>query len=520
MAELLCGLETEYAFAVVTPGGERYDRAEAVEKLISIAQRRLKQLPDAYGRGMFLQNGARFYIDCGLHPEMTTPECPNPWDAVRYTLAGERILSEIAREFAATTNAAEVIVLRCNVDYSGQHTTWGCHESYLHRCNPELIREQIIPHLVSRLIYAGAGGFQPFSRGIEFTVSPRVAHLVAEVSGTSTDARGIYHTKDESLSSEGYHRLHLLCGESLCSQIAQFVKVGATALVVAMIEGGVRPGDTVTLSDPLAAMRRFANDTECKAEAPAADGRPLTALAIQRHYLALAEANEGASFMPPWAPQVCQHWRLVLDQLEHDLPSANRLLDWPLKLGLYRDHVARRGLDWESFSTLNRTLNSAAEPAPRRRRRLLEELAVPPGARPDAESASDLTAPPAPSGLDPNRLRQFLNLRHELFEIDTRFGQLGDKSIFGALDRAGLLAHHVAGVDNIEHATENPPASGRARLRGESIKRLGGRDRPYFCDWTWIHDLRASRFLDLSDPWQTEERWREASPESPVEVLI
>jgi hypothetical protein len=287
-----------------------------------------------------------------------------------------------------------------------------------------------------------------------------------------------------------------------------------------MIEGGVRPGDAVRLADPLAAMRSFAADAECRVEAPSVDGKPLTALAIQRHYLALAEANQGASFMPPCAPQVCQQWRFVLDQLEHDLPSANRLLDWPLKLDLYRDHAARRGLDWASFPNWNQALHSAVEPAPRRRRRLLEELAAPPGPHPDQESATDPTPPAAPSGLDPNRLRQFLNLRHELFEIDTRFGQLGDKSIFAALDGAGLLAHHVVGVDNIEHAMENPPASGRARLRGECVQRLGGRDRPYFCDWTWIHDLRANRFLDLSDPWQTEERWREASPSSSVEALI
>ena len=68
----------------------------------------------------------------------------------------------------------------------------------------------------------------------------------------------IFHTKNESLSMKGYHRLHLLCGESLCSERATWLKIGITALIVAMIEGGGRPGNTVQLKDPLASMHLFA----------------------------------------------------------------------------------------------------------------------------------------------------------------------------------------------------------------------------------------------------------------------
>ena len=79
---------------------------------------------------------------------------------------------------------------------------------------------RLVPHLASRLVYTGAGGFNSRSPGLEFTLSPRVAHLVANVSDSSTRSRGLFHTKDESLSPDGYHRLHVLSSESLCSELA------------------------------------------------------------------------------------------------------------------------------------------------------------------------------------------------------------------------------------------------------------------------------------------------------------
>ncbi len=107
--------------------------------------------------------------------------------------------------------------------------------------------------------------------------------------------RGIFHTKDESLSSEGYHRLHVLCGESLCSHLGAWLKVGTTALVVAMIDAGLRPGDGVRLKSPLSAMQTFASDPQCKATVLSARGKRLTAHMIQRHYLEQAEAlRDGA----------------------------------------------------------------------------------------------------------------------------------------------------------------------------------------------------------------------------------
>ena len=164
----------------------------------------------------------------------------DPWSVVRYIQAGHQIIADLAQAVESERPpGTEVMCFRCNVDYGGLRTTWGSHESYLHRMSPAALQSQIVPHLVSRIIYTGAGGFNPLSSGLEFTLSPRVAHINRVASADSTSDRGIFHTKNEPLSRDGYNRLHIICGESLCSETAMFLKAGTTALIVAMADAGV-----------------------------------------------------------------------------------------------------------------------------------------------------------------------------------------------------------------------------------------------------------------------------------------
>jgi proteasome accessory factor A len=91
------GIESEYAFAQVGTRDRMFDSRNALVTLIEIARRELVNLPDAAACGLFLSNGSRLYLDAGNHPELSTPECPDPWEVVRYTLAGENILSSLRR---------------------------------------------------------------------------------------------------------------------------------------------------------------------------------------------------------------------------------------------------------------------------------------------------------------------------------------------------------------------------------------------------------------------------------------
>jgi hypothetical protein len=522
MGERLFGVETEYALSGFHADGHRLDGDWVGEQIVKLARTKLVCLPGAQSSGVFLANASRLYVDAGEHIEISTPECTTPWEGVRYTLVGDRILAGLADELVATHAAISAIVLtRCNVDYSGSGATWGCHESYLYRGDPEVVAREIIPHFVSRLVYTGAGGFDNRSGGALFLLSPRVAHLVVERSRSSTSGRGIFHYKDESLAGGDFRRLHVLCGESSCSRLAAWLKLGVTALVVALIEADVRPGRAVRLSSPVDAMRAFAGDPECRVEAPLQDGRMLSAIAIQRHYLEQAEAHLGADFMPPWAAEVCRVWRATLDELAAGPHAVATKLDWAIKLTLFRRHAERRGLAWESlphWTSVADELADAVTASGFRDASITVEEALRQTRSPVPETVERLTGFLEEHGLSWHGFRPFLDLKKELCEIDTRFSQLGDRGIFQALDRAAVLEHDGPGVGNLDGALETPPASGRARLRGEAIRTLARRRQTSAADWHGVWDRRRKRMLDLRDPFAGRAEWQPWTVDSELEV--
>jgi hypothetical protein len=502
-------LETEYAVAELRSGGHP---EHLVQQLMEVAASRLVHLPGHRDAGLFTANGSRLYLDVGGHPEVATPEVQDPWEAVRYVKAGDRIMLELAEALRGKKPRLDPLVLRGNVDYSGQGTTWGCHESYLHvsQLDSEALAAQLIPHLVSRIVFAGAGGFNPRSQGIEFTLSPRAWHLRRAISNASTDNRGIFHTREESLCGEGYRRLHLLCGDSLCSETSLWLTIASTALVVALIEAGKTPGEAVGLRQPVRTLRRFAADPGLKTRVAVAGGGRRTAIGIQRHYLEQAERHAGAEFMPAWAAEACRRWRLTLDQLEHAPHESARTLDWQIKLTLYRDRVRQSSLTAEQVAHWNSVVTAPPLPPadplpdpdelpnlPDSIRRILR----------DPSAVSRVEASLRDQGLSMEEAQPFLQLRAKLLELETRYSALGPAGVFECLDGAGVLSHRVVGQDEIENARVNPPAAGRARLRGEAVRRLAA-DGKGSCHWTEVWDSGTSQILDLSDPFETEERWR------------
>ena len=518
MSLRIFGLETEYALSAFDADGARLSPVAAAANLVRLAGETLPHLPGKYSQGIFLANGSRLYVDQGGHPELAICEVANPWDACRYILAGDRILADLATELTRRgAGIGSVVLTRCNIGYTPDAPTWGCHESYGHHAAPESVLDQLLPHLVSRVIYTGAGGFNNRSAGLEFLLSPRVAHLEQVVSHGSTSDRGILHTKDESLSANGYHRLHVICGESLCSQTGIWLKSAITALVVALIEAGKVPCG-IRLHDPLSAMRAFAANPACTATAADVEGRPWTAIAIQRHILRLIEARLTDSVMPDWAPVACRKLGEVLDRLEEGPAAVAKTLDWAIKLALYREYAARRGVRWDLVERMNllvrrwESLRQRQPDLPLLTAALLRQ----------AGAASALAKSLRPflhgSRLRWDDLAAALALREELLELDTRYSQLGEKGIFAALDRAGALDHRVAGVETVEQAVTDPPSVGRARLRGQFVRQFHRQSGNYSCDWTGVWDDERHRYLDLSDPLAVEENWQDIPPPSPRNV--
>lgn len=508
MRRMLMGAETEYAL-----GGQA--REAVVAALFANVRGRLPALPGTLREDLYLANGSRLYVDAGLHPEFSTPECLNPADVVRYLCAGDRMLAralgELPQPLAAESDAG---IYKCNVDYSGAKSTWGSHESYMYRTSHGDFAAQIIPHLASRVIFTGAGGFNPFSPGIDFTLSPRAWHLFNSEGVSSTASRGLFHTKDEPLARGTYHRLHLLCGESLCSHIAGWLRVGTTALVVSAIDAGRKTGTPVRLGDPVAALRAFAADPDCRAEAALASGKRDTAVGVQRRILEEVERHLASGSAPEWARDVCAVWASMLDTLESRPEALSATLDWAIKLAIYKERASQKGIRWDDLPVWNhilKTIIGAVRQTDFKGRPTVElVLGKEKEPSPVPGAIAELTPYVESRGLDWEMLRPVVNLRKELLELDFRFGQIGG-GIFEELDRAGVLTHAAPEVEDIDRAVTDPPSEGRARVRGEHIKESAGREN-YLCSWTGTIDLKTARKFDLGNPFVQCGRWRRMTP--------
>jgi len=198
---------------------------------------------------------------------------------------GERALLHVAGELKRNEQLkGDVMGLQTNVDHGGSGTTWGCPHLVLASHKSKIAAGEIIPlgesdHLHRR------GRRRSRLGGFALHTFTRVAFLEKEVSDASTNTRGIFHTKDETLCASGFHRLHLICGESLCSETALWLNMGATALVVAMIEMGLCPGEAVGLANPLAAMQKIRFRPGLHRNSGHCYGRILPHFRFQAHYL-------------------------------------------------------------------------------------------------------------------------------------------------------------------------------------------------------------------------------------------
>ena len=232
---------------------------------------------------MFLSNGARLYLDVGSHPEYATPECDSLADLVAHDKAGEWILAQLLesaeQRLVDEGIRGDVYLFRNNTDSAGN--SYGCHENYLTTRTDELIRysEVLIPFLVSRQIYAGAGKVLHTAHGAQYAVSHRAEHIWEGVSSATTRSRPIINTRDEPhADSELYRRLHVIVGDSNMSEYATYLKVGAASLVLRMLEDpGVVLRD-MTLENPIRAIREISHDLDLQRAVKLANGRELTSV--------------------------------------------------------------------------------------------------------------------------------------------------------------------------------------------------------------------------------------------------
>jgi Pup amidohydrolase len=307
-------------------------------------------LDDLGAANVILTNGARLYVD-HAHPEFSAPEVTTARDAVIWDKAGERVMEDAAERAATVPGAPRIQLYKNNIDNKG--ASYGSHENYLcARQTPfPTIITGLTPFFASRQVVVGSGRVGLGASGDEpgFQLSQRADYIEVEVGLETTLKRGIINTRDEPhADADKYRRLHVIIGDATLAEYSTFLKVGATALVLSMIEDSVR-FDDLRLLEPVRSVHRISHDPTLQVTVDLSDGRKMTALDLQRVYLERAWEHEGRDGeIEPMTREVLDIWQGVLDDLGTDPMRCADRLDWVAKLKLLESYRDRDQLPWDS----------------------------------------------------------------------------------------------------------------------------------------------------------------------------
>ena len=440
MERRIMGIENEYGVTCTFKGQRRLSPDEVARYLF----RRVV----SWGRSsnVFLRNGARLYLDVGSHPEYATPECDSAVDLVTHDKAGERILEgllmDAERRLREEGIAGDIYLFKNNTDSAGN--SYGCHENYLVGRQGEFSRlaDVLIPFLVSRQIVVGAGKVLQTPRGAVYCVSQRAEHIWEGVSSATTRSRPIINTRDEPhADAERFRRLHVIVGDSNMNEVTTLLKVGATDLVLRMIEAGVVLRD-LTLENPIRAIREISHDLTGRRKVKLANGREASALEIQREYHSKATDFIDRRGGDATVMQVLDVWGRTLKAVESgDLSLVDREIDWVTKYQLIERYRAKHDLP--------------------------------------------LSSP---------RVAQLDLAYHDINR---------NRGLYYLLQNNGHVTRATTDLTIFE-AKSVPPQTTRARLRGEFIKKAQEKRRDFTVDWVHLKlNDQAQRTVLCKDPFRS-----------------
>ena len=440
MKRRIFGLETEFGVTCTLRGQRRLSPDEVARYLF----RRVV----SWGRSsnVFLENGARLYLDVGSHPEYASAECDSIRDLVRQDKAGERILEELMIQAEERLQEegirGQIYLFKNNTDFAGN--SYGCHENYLtaRSADTSAYPAVLIPFLVTRQIYSGAGHILQTARGPVYVLSQRAEHVWESMSSATTRSRPIINTRDEPHADpEKHRRLHVIVGDSNMSEYANFLKVGAASCVLMMLEskGFVLPN--FELENPIRAIREISQDVTCTRKVRLASGREVSALDIQRDLHESARRFHDTRGFPAEEAEALEMWGDVLKGLESDPLSLDDRIDWMIKWRLLERFQSRHACQ-----------------------------------------------------LDDARM-QMLDLQYH----DIR----RDRGMFYKLEDRGLTKRMVSDP-SITDAMNVPPQTTRAKLRGDFIRRAKERKRDFTVDWVHLKlNDQAQRTVLCRDPFKS-----------------
>ena len=438
MKRRIMGLENEYGLTCTLNGQRRLSPDNVARYLFE------KVIPGARNANVFLENGARLYLDTGFHPEYATPECDDLLDLCTHDKAGERIVEDLLHQAEKRLRedgiSGNILLFKNNTDSAGN--SYGCHENYLvsRDVSFQRLAEALIPFFVTRQVFAGAGKVLQTPRGFHYCLSQRAQHICQEISGATTSSRGIINTRDEPhADEEKYRRLHVIVGDSNMSEFATYLKVGTTAIVLSMVEDGFIKRD-LALEDPVRAIKEISHDVACKRRVKLKRGKEFSAIEIQREYLDLALEYYQGQERSPQVADLLEKWQYVLDKLAEDPMTLHRELDWVIKRELINAYISRKGCSFDD---------------------------------------------------------------QRVFMMDLQYHDVKrTRGLYYLMLRDGLI-DRVITDEEIERAMTTPPQTTRAKVRSDFIKFANEKNKSYDVGWSYLKlNDRYQRTILCKDPFK------------------
>jgi proteasome accessory factor A len=417
----IMGLETEYGVTCVVDGQRRLSPDEVARYLF----RRVV----AWGRSsnVFLPNGGRLYLDVGSHPEYATAECDNLLDLIKQDQAGDRIVEDLVVEAEKRLNnegiLGQIHLFKNNIDAAGN--SYGCHENFSvqRKHNFQQIVESMIPFLITRQIFCGAGKWMTSSKSGVFNLSQRSEHMWESISSATTRSRPIVNTRDEPHADpEEYRRLHIIVGDSNMSECTTILKVATTELVLRAAESGLI-NDQYSIENPIRTIREISTDLSFNKRFRLTSGREVTALQIQQEiYELVRKIPDFEQVMSqPLYKYAFDLWGRVLASIEsNNFEDVKFEIDWIIKRDFFQEYMNKHSL----------------------------------------------------SGND-----------SRMTLIDISYHNVRkDRGLFYILERSGL-AKSLINESDVVDSISSPPQTTRAALRGKFIKIAQEKKRDYTVDW-------------------------------------
>ncbi|MDP3770042.1 MAG: proteasome accessory factor PafA2 family protein [bacterium] len=309
-------------------------------------------------------NGSCTYLDSGLHPEHATAECASIHDVVRFNKAGEILSSRMFER--KTPYGLKFLLFKNNMGCDEQGNIFGefgCHENYyLHGSlcidvmDPTaMIKFQpLIPFLITRQIFDGAGWWDTSGN---LHLSQRAHGMSKEFGHGSTHDRSLVQTRIGDTGSTS--RMHLICGDANILEFAIYLKMGTTALVLALFEANRCPG--LVCMNSIEALKFISRSADPNLPTlKIQNERMFSALETQFLFLnAVRQELPGATFandeIEAEVKRIVYYWDAALNAIEkHDEEWMRGRFDYATKQYLIERQCARLGITDESKKFLLR----------------------------------------------------------------------------------------------------------------------------------------------------------------------